>query len=79
MKEYEQAAPAASVPPHVVLEPKSPALVPVIEVEEMVSEAVPVLVKITTCAFDCVPTVWFPKAMLAILSDTVGDGVNPGP
>ena len=74
-----QAAPAARLPPHVVLEPKSPALVPVIEVEEMVSEAVPVLVRITTIGLEDVPTVWFPKVRLAMLSETVGDGVKPVP
>jgi len=52
-----QAAPAASDPPHVVDEPKSPELVPVIEVELIVKLAVPVLVRITTIGLDEVPTV----------------------
>ena len=74
-----QATPAASVPPHVVLEPKSPALVPVIVVPEIVRVLVPVLVRITTIGLEDVPTVWFPKVRLAMLSETVGDGVKPVP
>ena len=74
-----QATPAASVPPHVVLEPKSPAFVPVMVVPEMVRVLVPVLVRITTIGLEDVPTVWLPKVRLAILSDTNGAGVNPVP
>ena len=74
-----QAAPAASEPPHVVELPKSPEFVPVIEVEEIVRLAVPVLVKISTIGLEDVPTVWFPKVSVAALNETDGAAVNPVP
>ena len=52
---------------------------PVIVVPEIVRVLVPVLVRITTIGLEDVPTVWFPKVRLAMLSETVGDGVKPVP
>jgi len=45
-----QLAPAITVVPQVLVWEKSPAFVPVIVMPEMVSEAVPALVRVTVCA-----------------------------
>jgi len=52
-----QLAFTARVPLQVVLEPKSPAFVPVMDVELIVSVDVPVFVRIETWGFDDVPVV----------------------
>jgi hypothetical protein len=74
-----QAAFGASAPPQVVLEPKSPAFVPVMLVPLIVSDAFPVLVTITTCGFEDVAVVWLPKVSAAMLNDTCGADGTPVP
>ena len=57
VSEYVQEAFTARDPLHVVENPKSPGFEPPIVAVLTVSDAVPVFVRITTCGFDCVPTV----------------------
>jgi hypothetical protein len=78
-KEYVQLAFTAKVAPQVELSPKSPAFVPVMDVELIVSVDVPVFVRMATCGFELVPVVWFPNVTVATLRVTCGVGVNPTP
>ena len=74
-----QLAFTAKVAPQVELCPKSPEFVPVMEVAEMLSVAVPVFVRMATWGFELVPVVWFPNVTVATLRVTCGAGVNPTP
>src|SRR5229473_2781047 len=68
----EQFALAATLPPHVLVCEKSPALVPVTAMLEIVNVAVPVLDRLTICTLLVVPTFWLPKLMLFPPSVTLG-------
>jgi hypothetical protein len=68
----EQFAPAATLPPHVLVCAKSPAFAPAIEMLAIVSVAVPVLDRFTICTPLVVPTFWLPKLMLFPPNVTLG-------
>ena len=59
--EMVQFVPAATELPQVLVWEKSPAFVPVIVMPEMVSAALPVLVRVTVCAVLLVPDIWAGK------------------
>ena len=72
-----QLAPAATLEPQVLVWAKSPLLVPVIEMLEMVSAAPPELESVMVLAALLVPTVWFEKVRL--VGDRLTDAVAPVP
>jgi hypothetical protein len=77
--EMVQPALAASVDGHVFVCVKSPAFVPVTPMLEMVSEPVPVFVRVVVCATVVVPTCCEPNARLVGLSVTAGAVAVPVP
>src|SRR5437870_4396548 len=72
-----QLAPAATVLPQLLVWVKSPPLVPVMPMAEMVSGAVPEFVRVTVFGAVVVPTVTLPK--LRFVADRVTAGAIPVP
>ena len=67
-----QLAFTARVAAHVLVSPKSPALVPVTLIELIVMVALPVFVSVTDCAALVEPTSWLPKLRLTVEREAVG-------
>jgi hypothetical protein len=67
--EIVQLAPAATLPPHVLVWGKSDAFVPVAPILVIVKAAVPVLESVMVWAVLVVPRFWFPNGSVAGLSE----------